>query len=92
MLMLWFSGLSAIKRGRLNLGFPENAILNGWLDSDVAASFPEAEILKVPSIKNPEIPKLNCYRSDPEDSFWSIFPSKSLPNEPETMIDIEIWR
>ena len=61
------------------------------MDSDVTASFPETEVLKVPSTKKPEIPKLNCYRSEPEDSFWNIFPSKSLPEEPETMIDIAMF-
>ena len=72
-------------------GVSGKAILSDWLNSDVTASFPEAEILKVPTIKNPEIPKLSCYRSDPDDSFWKIFPSKGLPKKAETMINIEMF-
>ena len=84
--VLW---TSAVRRGRENLGFPEDPILDKWLDCDVKASFPGEESVRMPAIKNSEIPKLDDYVSDPDEKFWEYFPRKELPVIAETMIDID---
>ena len=73
------------------MGFPENAILDNWLDSSASAVHPEPEVIKNPTLKNVDIPKLNSYRCDPDEAFWDKFPKKDLPCSAETTLNIEAF-
>ena len=44
--------------------------------------------MKLPDIKNPEIPALNDYGGLANDSFWKFFPQRDLPQKAESKINV----
>ena len=78
----------ACQYSRRELGLPEDWIrINNWLHHKKTTVVPIV-IIKDIKLKNPEIPILANYKTNPIPDFWETFPHKNLPNEPATKIDI----
>ena len=73
---------------RERTGFPEWRKVSDWLNKTVCAPYPEPEIVKLPDIKNPEIPALSCYEGIADDSFWEFFPHRDLPHKAESKVNV----
>ena len=78
----------ACQYSRRELGLPEDWIhINNWLHHKKTTVVPIV-IIKEIKLKNPEIPILANYKTNPKPDFWKTFPHKNLPSEPTTKIDI----
>ena len=73
---------------RERTGFPEWRKVSDWLNKTVSAPYPEPEIVKLPDIKNPEIPALSSYEGIADDSFWEFFPHRDLPQKAESKVNV----
>ena len=63
------------------MGFPEWRKVSDWLNKTISAPYPEPETVKLPDIKNPEIPALNDYEGIADDSFWKFFAAEGPTTE-----------
>ena len=75
------------------LGLPLDwATISSWLDPTIGADIPPPLAQAPLKKKCPEIPALPNYRSRPPNSFWSTFPSQSLPEGISTQINIKVLK
>ncbi len=72
----------------MDLGFHDWGTLESWLKNKTVPQAAISDSRKELKLKFPDIPVLSDYSMDPGDDFWKIFPSKTLPDKPQTKIDI----
>ena len=75
------------KRAR-DLGFPETEKVSFWLDKHERVFYLGKLTVKKSELKNPEIPLLSDYSKSADESFWSKFPRRELPESATTRVNI----
>ena len=73
----------------MDLGFHNWRTPEIWLKNKTVPQAASSISKKEFKLKFPDIPVLSDYSKNPGDKFWKSFPSKDLPDKPQTKIDIE---
>ncbi len=75
------------------MGLPDDwPRISRWTDTRRVPYCP-AQRPSIPIQKKcPDIPTLPSYKTTPHSSFWAVFPSRPLPKEPQTPVDISSLR
>ena len=70
------------------MGLPETETVRFWLDKHERVFYPGKLLVKKSELKNPEIPLLRDYSKSADESFWSKFPRRELPESATTRVNI----